>query len=226
VALEKASLGFQLVGPELGMNNPYPSDVQFSRSAFFSASYGPFRRFTGGDNALSKLGTTNPEVARHLSLFGEATALTEAVTWLQTLKFKKLVCQAAEVGSVFRLPRPGVDPGEHQGEMLSGVALQRLLYGNVLDAYSTGAFGDGARSESGQEKPEELAALNVQEMTGSLVNRRGNAVFDAVERSLDQIARGIRRCAFCEDSMADEVEHFRPKDLYPQRVFRWPNYLV
>lgn len=56
-------------------------------------------------------------------------------------------------------------------------------------------------------------------------NRRGNAVFDAVKRSLDQMCSGVRRCAFCEDSVADEVEHFRPKDLYPQHVFRWPNYL-
>jgi hypothetical protein len=56
-------------------------------------------------------------------------------------------------------------------------------------------------------------------------NRRGNAVFDEVKVSLDQMCCGIRRCAFCEDSLADEVEHFRPKDLYPQHVFRWPNYL-
>jgi uncharacterized protein (TIGR02646 family) len=56
-------------------------------------------------------------------------------------------------------------------------------------------------------------------------NRRGNAVFDAVKSTLDRMCSGVRRCAFCEDSMADEVEHFRPKDLYPQHVFRWPNYL-
>ena len=30
---------------------------------------------------------------------------------------------------------------------------------------------------------------------------------------------------YCEDSVADEVEHFRPKDLYPEVVFAWMNYL-
>lgn len=29
---------------------------------------------------------------------------------------------------------------------------------------------------------------------------------------------------YCEDSVADEVEHFRPKDLYPEVVFAWTNY--
>jgi hypothetical protein len=56
-------------------------------------------------------------------------------------------------------------------------------------------------------------------------NRRGNLVFDEIKHSLDKMCPGIRRCAFCEDSLADEVEHFRPKDLYPQHVFCWPNYL-
>jgi hypothetical protein len=30
---------------------------------------------------------------------------------------------------------------------------------------------------------------------------------------------------YCEDSVADEVEHYLPKDLYPERVFDWRNYL-
>jgi uncharacterized protein (TIGR02646 family) len=36
---------------------------------------------------------------------------------------------------------------------------------------------------------------------------------------------GVRRCAYCEDSLADEVEHVRPKDLFPQVVFAWTNYV-
>jgi len=80
-----------------------------------------------------------------------------------------LICQAAEVGTVFRLPRPGADPSEDRGEMVTGLALKRLIYGNVLDAYGTGVFGDGVtRSDSGQEKLERLAELNTQELVGSL----------------------------------------------------------
>lgn len=59
----------------------------------------------------------------------------------------------------------------------------------------------------------------------SLRNTRGNQVFDAVKEALDRMCSGARRCAFCEDSMADEVEHVRPKDLYPDVVFVWANYV-
>lgn len=58
-----------------------------------------------------------------------------------------------------------------------------------------------------------------------LRNSRDNAVFAAVKNTLDRMCSGERRCAYCEDSMADEVEHVRPKDLYPQHVFAWPNYI-
>jgi uncharacterized protein (TIGR02646 family) len=56
-------------------------------------------------------------------------------------------------------------------------------------------------------------------------NRRGNATFDAVKVVLTAICTGPRRCAYCEDSVADEVEHMRPKDLYPEAVFLWANYV-
>lgn len=58
-----------------------------------------------------------------------------------------------------------------------------------------------------------------------LRNVRGNAVFDEVKRALTEMCSGARRCAYCEDSAADEVEHIRPKDLYPHVVFTWSNYV-
>jgi energy-coupling factor transporter ATP-binding protein EcfA2 len=278
---------------------PVPGDDTLSRRQWFSASYGPFRRFGTTENDLAKFHSARPAAASHLSLFGESDALTAAIAWLKDLKFKKfegnadgalldpilsfvnqqgflphdvrigevtsngvvlvdsngfnvplqaisdgylsvlsmtfdliwqmalsfgpaklfssdyskiicpgvvlideidahlhptwqrtiglwfrahfpniqfivsthspLICQAAEIGSVFRLPLPGSDPDEDQGEMLSGMALNRLLYGNVLDAYSTGAFGDGGEpSKRGQAKLERLAKLNIKELTESL----------------------------------------------------------
>lgn len=271
---------------------------------WFSASYGPFRRLTGGDQAFKKLYANQPRLARHLSIFGEVVALTDALSWLQSLRFQQLdpendegavaedlitritnfvnqpgflphdvrlrkvtskgvnfvdandvtlpvqdlsdgyrsilsmtfelirqmalaygprklfsadstqiiqngiviideidahlhpswqrtvgiwfrkhfpnvqfivsthsplICQAAEVGTVFRLPQPGSDPAEDRGEMVTGLALKRLLYGDVLDAYGTGVFGEGVtRSDSGHEKLERLAELNTQELLGSL----------------------------------------------------------
>ncbi|NNB88913.1 AAA family ATPase [Corallococcus exiguus] len=289
-----------------------PDQVQLSRSAmvdnperyiwgdgegWFCASYGPFRRFSGGDKDQEKLYYSSPKLARHLSVFGESVALSECLEWLKLLQFKKLeqdpegnvleplkqfinqpdflpnearlesisskgvrfvdgngcevpvenlsdgyrsilsmtfelirqlaraygadklfapgdsttiiapgvvlideidahlhpvwqrrvgrwfrehfpniqfivtthsplICQAATVGSVFRLPRPGSD---EEAGMVTGVALDRLLYGNVLDAYSTGAFGDvDLRSDEGMEKLERLATLNQKELEQGL----------------------------------------------------------
>ncbi len=56
-------------------------------------------------------------------------------------------------------------------------------------------------------------------------NRKSNSTFQDVRRTLQAMCGIIRRCMYCEDSMADEIEHFRPKDLYPEAVFDWPNFL-
>ncbi|MDI3286142.1 AAA family ATPase [Polyangium sp. 15x6] len=264
---------------------------------WFSASYGPFRRFTGGDKDLEKLFYSNPKLARHLSVFGESVALSECLEWLIRLHYKTLegdpegnllepvkafvnqsgflphdarlesisskgvrfvdgnecevpvenlsdgyrsilsmtfelirqlaatygadvifdpndptkiiapgvvlideidahlhptwqrrvgrwfrehfpqiqfivtthsplICQAAKPGSVFRLPRPGSD---EEAGMVTGTELDRLLYGNVLDAYGTGAFGDVAtRSPEALELLEQLAMLNQKELAEGL----------------------------------------------------------
>ncbi|HYO73308.1 MAG TPA: AAA family ATPase [Archangium sp.] len=267
------------------------------RSGWFSASYGPFRRFTGGDKDYDKLFATHPQLARHLSDFDESVALTEGLRWLQQLQFKKLegesegallkpltafinqpgflphhvrlekitssevlfvdgsgarvaveelsdgyrsilsmtfelirqlaasygpehvfhpndptkvdvpgvvlidevdahlhptwqrrvglwfrehfpkmqfivtthsplVCQAAEVGTVWRLPRPGTD---EEARQVTGVELDRLIFGNVLDAYGTGLFGeDVSRSEKSKQRLQRLAQLNLKEMRQGL----------------------------------------------------------
>jgi uncharacterized protein (TIGR02646 family) len=36
---------------------------------------------------------------------------------------------------------------------------------------------------------------------------------------------GLGRCMYCEDSHAHDVEHVRPKALYPDLVFAWANFL-
>lgn len=56
-------------------------------------------------------------------------------------------------------------------------------------------------------------------------NTPGNAAFREIRNTLGEMCSGARRCMYCEDSMADEVEHHRPKDLYPEHVFSWNNYL-
>lgn len=56
-------------------------------------------------------------------------------------------------------------------------------------------------------------------------NRKDNPTFSEVRTVLAQMCSGARRCGYCEDSVADEVEHIKPKDLYPNAVFAWRNYL-
>lgn len=268
-------------------------------SGWFSAAYGPFRRFSGGDASYSKIFYSMPRLARHLSLFDERIALTEALEWLQDLKFKNLendaegallekvkdflneshllpsdvtlqdvtsrgvvfndafnvdvrveelsdgfrsvlsmtfelirqmanafgienlfaddnptvilpsgvvlidevdahlhptwqsrigrwfcehfpniqfivsthsplICQSAENGSIFVLPRAGIS---REAAFLEGEDLKRLLYGNVLDAYGTDAFGRAAaltRSKASKEKSQRLTDLNAKELIEGL----------------------------------------------------------
>ena len=55
--------------------------------------------------------------------------------------------------------------------------------------------------------------------------RKNDPPFDAMKSALIAMCWGRRRCMYCEDSSADEIEHLWPKSLYPERVFDWENHL-
>lgn len=56
-----------------------------------------------------------------------------------------------------------------QGYKVSGAELNRLIYGNVLEAFGTEAFGQNVeRSKEGQEKLEKLAELETMNTFGKL----------------------------------------------------------
>ena len=75
-----------------------------------------------------------------------------------------LVCRAAEKGSIWRLAAPGSD--EESGEV-TGLDRERLIFGNVLDAYGTGVFGENTSiSEDSNEMLNRLSELNVKSMMG------------------------------------------------------------
>jgi predicted ATPase len=265
---------------------------------WFSAAFGPFRRFTGGDQEAERSFLSNPKLGAHISVFGENVALTEGLYWLRELNYKKLehahspeggllrrlmqfvnqegflphsiklkkvtsdgvefedangfpvsveelsdgyrsvlsmtfelirqlsrhysedqifddqnsrvivpgvamvdeidahlhptwqkkvgfwftehfpnfqfivtthsplICQASVKGSIFLLPRPGT---EEEGRMLEGTDRDRLVYGDILDAYSTEAFGSGdTRSPEAHKMQERLASLNIKELKHGL----------------------------------------------------------
>lgn len=56
-------------------------------------------------------------------------------------------------------------------------------------------------------------------------NDKRNPTFAAIRLALRSLCRGPGRCMYCEDSAADEIEHFYPKNLYPEFTFVWANYL-
>ncbi len=57
---------------------------------WFSASFGPFRRFSGADPEMDRLYFTHPKLAPHLTAFGENVALGECLRWLTNLEIKSL----------------------------------------------------------------------------------------------------------------------------------------
>ncbi|HEX8775148.1 MAG TPA: HNH endonuclease [Pyrinomonadaceae bacterium] len=59
----------------------------------------------------------------------------------------------------------------------------------------------------------------------SLYNKSTNAAFKVVRAKLVEMCSGARRCCYCEDSFANQVEHIKPKDLYPEETFLWKNYV-
>ncbi|MQA21523.1 AAA family ATPase [Rugamonas rivuli] len=65
--------------------NGFQRTIWGGGAGWFSASFGPFRRFTGGDNKYDRLFVTNKRLAPHLTALGEDVALTDAMGWLSSL---------------------------------------------------------------------------------------------------------------------------------------------
>lgn len=87
-----------------------------------------------------------------------------------------LICRACERGSIWRLAAPGSD--EQTGE-ITGSVRDRLIYGNVLDAYGTGVFGDDVtQSEAWQNLAEQLALLNKKSIKGTITETERQRLYD------------------------------------------------
>ena len=64
---------------------------------WFSAGFGPFRRFTGGDAELDKVYLSSPRCGAHLSVFGEDVALTEVLNWLKEIDYQQLKAREKKI---------------------------------------------------------------------------------------------------------------------------------
>ncbi|AQR66020.1 hypothetical protein BXU06_13870 [Aquaspirillum sp. LM1] len=79
---------------------------------WFSASYGPFRRLTGGNPQWQDLSNVAPRAAAHITLFDESAALTDVLDWLNDLDRRQLKEQSRR--------KPG-DPEPESARIFNGV---------------------------------------------------------------------------------------------------------
>jgi energy-coupling factor transporter ATP-binding protein EcfA2 len=130
----------------------------------------------------------HPSWQRRIGLF-----LTEHFPRMQFIvaTHSPLVCQAAVKGSVYRLARPGT---EEESAFVQGSELDRLLYGNVLDAFGTESFGidAGGRSALSRQKLARLAELNQKMIEEGLSNQEKSELW-ALRRELPTAASVIRQ---------------------------------
>lgn len=111
--LVKATISLQNDG---SVKSSAPKNVHFwgDGAGWFSAAFGPMRRFTGGNPENVRLFSGFPRLARHLSIFDEGVALTEALEWLQKLRFRQLEQvsnDSAEIGLLERVRHFVNQPG-------------------------------------------------------------------------------------------------------------------
>ncbi|MCE7922999.1 MAG: hypothetical protein DYG98_08065 [Haliscomenobacteraceae bacterium CHB4] len=79
-----------------------------------------------------------------------------------------LICRAAHKGSIWRLAAPG---SELKSGRVPDDEKDKLVYGNILDAYGTDVFGeDVERSKEGAELLERFALLSKKEVFGALLS--------------------------------------------------------
>jgi hypothetical protein len=97
-----------------------------------------------------------------------------------------IVCQAAD--SVMLLPEPGRD---EEPRMATEAELDRLRYGDLLDAFSTDFFGERVtRSQAGREKLSRLAELN-DEMLSRKLTRKEQKEREQLRRELGTVGNVV-----------------------------------
>lgn len=81
VILEDVKLGVKEQNNNQAMllSNLYSNE---DNNGWFSMSFGPYRRFNGGDPEWGSIGFGNQKLAAHITAFGEDFAISEPINWL------------------------------------------------------------------------------------------------------------------------------------------------
>ena len=117
-------------------------------SGWFSASFGAFRRFSGSDPEMDRLYLTHPQLAAHLSAFGENVALGESLRWLRDLQIKRLEGD----DEAKKIKRAVIAFVDDSGLLPHGARIEKVTSERVMVADGRGArvdvedMSDGYRS--------------------------------------------------------------------------------
>lgn len=114
---------------------------------WFSTGFGPFRRFTGGAESMTKFFYSHPRFGRHLSLHGEDVAFTEIVTWMKDLHYRSVSNPNSDDGDLFLkvcelVNAPGLLPDHMKleavgpdGVFFSAPTIDRIPVESLSDGY-------------------------------------------------------------------------------------------
>lgn len=151
-----AKAGIRLADP---VSTNSRADLEFSgRSAertvwgggagWFSASFGPVRRFSGATPEMDRLYLTHRRLAPHLSVFGENVAFGECLRWLTGLQIRSLEGDD-EAGRIRDAVKSFVNGA---GLLPRGASIREIMAGRVIvedgagSPVPIGEMSDGHRS--------------------------------------------------------------------------------
>jgi predicted ATP-binding protein involved in virulence len=87
-----------------------------------------------------------------------------------------LVCRASKESSIWRLAAPN---SEMPSGEITGVDKDRLIFGNILDAYGTDVFGSGITiSKDASDKLNQMASLNIKSLLGKISSSESEKLDD------------------------------------------------
>lgn len=135
-------------GPEGRKSGPYRT-VWTDKEGWFSAGFGPFRRFRGGESDSQRLFLSNPNLAPHLSIFSEGIALGESLEWLSRLHIRGLEFNSALEKELLQALQSFVNLSEllPHGIQLADISAEDVRFRDVSgEPITVMALSDGFRS--------------------------------------------------------------------------------
>ncbi len=96
--------------------------------------------------------------------------------------------------------------------------MMRMLHRTPLSNRATAFLKKRTEKVAGAGDPKKEA--------DRLWSMKNNMAFDEIRKTLAEMASGNERCMYCEDSAGSDIDHFRPKALYPLYAYTWSNYLT